>query len=246
MLKEIKNKPKGFTLMEVMVATVLMALMGILLMTSLNTSVNAKENVEHISQRFQDVRQAMSRMSREISMAYLSKHVFLADPIVVTQFKGYKDRLYFSAFGHSVHQKDAKESDEQVIGFYLAPDKNGQMSLMRRMQANLNLDVETGGRAQVLCPNVTKLSFSYFDDKLNKWDEQWIADPTNNQASAPLPKPTSTPGEEKDTEAKPTSSQKSWRLPSFVKISMTAEMGNGEEMTWVSETQIVVQDPLDL
>lgn len=244
MLRKIKFKPKGFTLMEVMVATVLMALMGILLMTSINTSVNAKDSVEHISQRFQDVRQAMSRMSREISMAYLSKHVFLADPVVVTQFKGYKDRLFFSAFGYSVHQKDAKESDQQVIGFYLAPDKNGQMSLMRRVQANLNLDVESGGRAQVLCPNVTKLSFSYFDDKLNKWDEQWIADPTNNQASAP-PAPT-TPGQEKDPEAKPKSSQKSWRLPSFVKISMTADMGNGEEMTWVSETQIVVQDPLDL
>ena len=107
----------------------------------------------------------MSRMSREISMAYLSKHVFLADPIVVTQFKGYKDRLYFSAFGHSVHQKDAIESDEQVLGFYLATDKNGHKSLMRRMHPNLNLDVEKGGRAQVLCPNVIKLAFSYLTKK---------------------------------------------------------------------------------
>jgi len=235
----------GFTLMEVMVATVLMALMGILLMTSLNTSVNAKENVEHISQRFQDVRQAMARMSREISMAYLSKHVYLADPVVVTQFKGYKDRLFFSAFGHSVHQKDAKESDQQVIGFYLATDKHGQQSLMRRVLANLNLDVESGGRAQVLCPNVSKLVFSYFDNKLNKWDEQWIADPTNNKASAPAPTPKT--DEAKDPEAKaPADSAKSWRLPSFVKISMTVDMGDGNEMTWVSETEIVVQDPLDL
>ena len=52
MLKKIKNKPKGFTLMEVMVATFLMAGMGILLMTSLNTSVNAKENVEHVLSAF--------------------------------------------------------------------------------------------------------------------------------------------------------------------------------------------------
>lgn len=235
----------GFTLMEVMVATVLMALMGILLMTSINTSVNAKENVEHISQRFQDVRQAMARMSREISMAYLSKHIYLPDPVVATQFKGYKDRLYFSAFGHSVHQRDAKESDEQVLGFYLAPDKHGQQSLMRRMQPNLNLDVEIGGRAQVLCSNVTKLSFQYFDNKMNKWDEQWIVDPTNERGSAPTPTPKAE--DEKEGEAKaPVNTPKSWRLPSFVKISMTVDMGEGTEMTWVSETEIVVQDPLDL
>ena len=49
---------------------------------------------------------------------------------------------------------------------------------MRSYHANLNLDVEKGGVAQVLCPNVTKLEFSYYDSRYKKWEESWVADPT--------------------------------------------------------------------
>lgn len=232
----------GFTLIEVMVATILMALMGLLLMTSLNTSVKAKDNVEHISQRFHEVRQAISRMSHEISMAYLSKHINLTDPAYSTQFKGEKDKLFFSAFGHTVQQKDAKESDQQVLGFYLATDKNGQKSLMRRIYPHLNLDVTKDGRAQVLCPNVSKLEFSYFDSRFEKWQESWSSDPSAmillGQNSGNVDK--GKPGQQQDNAPKP------WQLPGFVKISMTVEMSDGNTMTWISETEIPVQDPLEL
>ncbi len=231
----------GFSLIEVMVATVLMALMGALLMTSINSSVKAKDSVEHISSRYHEARQAMSRMSREISMAYLSKHMNASEPTFTTQFKGEKDSLYFSAFGHVVRQKDAKESDQQVLGFYLATDKNNQQSLMRRMQANLNLDVTKGGRAQVLCPNVTKLEFSYFDSRYEKWQDSWISDPASGDTIA---MPNSKPEDGKKELA--TNAPQPWRLPGFVKISMTVQMDEAETMTWVSETEIPVQDPLDL
>ncbi len=166
----------GFTLIEIMMASLLLGLMGVLLVTSINSSIKARDVVEEISGRDQMVRQAMSRMAREISMAYLSKHMNSGDPSYVTQFKGKKDQLFFSAFGHVVHQRDAKQSDKQVLRFYLVADKNGQKSLMRRMRANLNLDVEKGGIAQVLCPNVTKLEFSYYDTQMNKWEESWTVD----------------------------------------------------------------------
>ena len=113
-----KNFP-GFTLIEVMVATVLLGMMGVLLMYSLNSSITAKDTVDEISLRYQMVRQALARMSREISMAYLSKNIALSEPSFVTQqFKGSQHRLFFSAFGNIVHQRDAKQSDQQVIGYY--------------------------------------------------------------------------------------------------------------------------------
>src|SRR5688572_5772506 len=117
-----RKSAHGFSLIEVMVATVLMGMMGALLMVSINSSVNAKEAVEEISGRYHLVRQAMSRMAREISMAYLSKNINITEPAFVTQFKGNKDSLYFSAFGNVVRQKDSKQSDQQVIGFYLGTD----------------------------------------------------------------------------------------------------------------------------
>lgn len=231
----------GFTLVEVLVATFLMGLMGALLMTAMNSSIKAKDTVEEVSGRYHLVRQAMSRMAREISMAYLSKHMNFGDPAYMTQFKGRKDSLYFSAFGNVVHQKDAKESDQQVIGFYLATDKNGQQSLMRRAQPNLNLNVEKGGLAQVLCPKVSKLEFMYFDNRYKKWDESWVADPTLFAAQGHIEEQQKTEGE-RETGPVP----KPWRLPSFVKIIMTVEMQEGYLMTWVTETEIPIQEPLDL
>lgn len=225
---------RGFSLIEIMVAMVLMGMMGALLMTSINSSVAAKDKVEEISERNQMVRQALIRMSREISMAYLSKHVNLIDPAYITQFKGKKDTLYFSAFGNVVRQKDAKQSDQQVLGYYLDDDKDGKKVLMRKFHPNLNLDVEKGGRAQVLCPGVSKLEFSYYDEDLNKWDEEWIADPSGLVAMGTL-------GGQEDRGP----SQKQWSLPSFVKISLTADMGDGVEMVWVSQTQIPLKDPID-
>jgi general secretion pathway protein J len=240
-MSNLKNL-RGFSLIEVMVAVVLMGMMGSLLMTSINSSLKAKDTVEEISGRYQVVRQAMSRMAREISMAYLSKHINVTEPAYVTQFKGKSESLYFSAFGNVVRQKDAKQSDQQVLGYYLAQDKSGQQSLMRRNHPNLNLDVLKEGRAQVLCPKVSKLVFSYYDDRFDRWEESWSADPLQMAAQGRLE------GQDKAEEKGSGSGSlpKPWRLPRFVKISMTVEMAEGVEMTWISEAEIPIQEPLDL
>lgn len=235
---------RGFSLIEVMVATVLMGMMGALLMTSINSSIKAKDTVEDVSSRYKVVRQAMARMAREISMAYLSKHINVAEPAFITQFKGKSDSLYFSAFGNVVRQKDAKQTDQQVLGYYLAPDKQGQQALMRRHHANLNLDVEKGGRAQVLCPKVNKLVFSYYDDRYERWEEGWFADPL---AMAAQDKLVGRDNKENPEEKSNSGSlPKPWRLPRFVKISMTVEMSDGVEQTWISEAEIPLQEPLEL
>lgn len=242
MMTSQKKIWRGFSLIEVMVAMVLLALMGLLLMQSLNSSVRAKDEAENISGRFQEARQAMARMSRDISMAYLSKNMYSLEPNYITQFKGRKNSLFFSAFGHVVRQKDAKESDQQVLGFYLAEDKKGQQSLMRREHPNLNLDVEQGGKSQVLCSNVSKLEFSYYDDRLNKWEETWIADPSASQGQAPATNKAALGKEGEEQKETP----KIWRLPAAVKITMSVVMEEGHEMNWVSEVGIPVQEPLDL
>lgn len=239
-----KTLVRGFTLIEVMIAVVLVAMMSLMIFASMNSSLRAKDDVEHVSQRFQDARQAMSRMAREISMAYLSKHMSFNEPPYITQFKGSKNSLFFSAFGNVVYQKDARQSDEQVLGFYLAPDKEGRQSLMRRYHPNLNKDVEKGGRSQVLCADVVALEFSYFDDRLQKWEDSWVADPSISPGVAHQ---FNAQGDKKDEQDKnPDNVPKPWRLPSIVKITMTVLMEEGHEMKWVSEAEIPVQVPLEL
>jgi general secretion pathway protein J len=228
----------GFSLIEVMVATLLMGMMGVLLMTSLRSSADAKDNIEATSGRYQLVRQAMSRMAREISMAFLSRDINKNEAVVITQFKGSKEQLFFSAFGNVIMQKDAAQSDQQVLGYFIAKDKTGKQSLMRSHVANLNLDVEKGGKPQVLVPDVIKIEFSYYDEKFDRWEEKWISDPSDiaKQDPASIMNEGVRRGDE----------PKLWKLPAFVKVSLTVKMAENDEMTWVTQTKIPMQQPLNL
>ena len=223
------KKIKAFSLIEIMVASFLMAMMGVILMTSLNSSITAKDNVENISTNFHLARQAVLRMSKEISMAYLSKNVNNVDPSYLAQFKGYKDRLYFSAFGNVVRQKDAKESDQQVVGYYIGNNKKGEQVLLRAHQANLNLDVEKVSSPQILCPNVKKIEFAYFDNRTQKWEDSWLSDPKSML-----------------TNDRNTTDPKMLVLPAKVKITMVVQISEGNEIVWVSESEIFMNEPLDL
>lgn len=225
---------KGFTLIEVLIATLLMMMMGSILLTSLTTSANAKDEVEKISLRYQMIRKALTRMSREIGLAYMSKHINKSDPVFYTQFHGYNDRLYFSAFGNNQKKRDEVVSDEQVLGFFLGTDKEGKKSLMRKSADNLNTDVEKGGRVQLLLPDVSSIAFSYYNQRLEKWEERWFADPVHK------PEDLEEKGQAKNEELQ------SWKLPAFVKVKITAPLKAGEEITWQTEAELLMQTPLDL
>lgn len=234
---------RGFSLLEVMVASTLLAMMGMMLYSSINSSLLSKDIVEEISKRNQMIDQALARMSRDISMAYLSKNFNKQDPVYITQFKGYLDKLYFSAFGNIVYQKDQRQSDQQVLGYFIDTDKQGRQSLMRRQKANLNLDVEKSeGRAQVLLPDVTKLEFRYYDDVNDKWEERWLADPSNKGFGGGFGQEAS----EDVTKAIGLNRPKIWRLPKIVKITLTVKMPEGEEVTRITATEIFMEQPLDL
>lgn len=235
----VKKRLHGFSLIEIMVATFLMAMLGLLMMNSLRSSVNAKESIEGIATRYHLARLAMSRMSKEISMAYLSRNIDPIDPVFVTQFVGTKNSLYFSAFGNVVTQKDAVQSEQQVLGFFLQDDKNGGTSLMRSHHPNLNLDVTKDGRAEVLCSKVTKLEFQYYDDKFQRWDSQWTSDPKEVGKNSNV-------NEEAMQTARRADGHKLLRLPAMVKIVLTVKMSDSEEMTWTSATKIPMQQPMNL
>lgn len=225
------SKLYAFSLIEIMIASLLLAMMGVIIMTSMNSSLKAKDNIELTSKNFHLARQAVNRMGKEISMAYLSKNLNPTDPSYITQFKGYKDKLYFSAFGNVVRQKGAKESDQQVLGYFMANDKNNQQSLMRAYQPNLNNDVEKINTYQVLCPNIKKIEFSYFDNRTEKWDESWLSDAKSLQTGANM---------------NSMMSNKILVLPSKVKISLTTEISSGNEMVFITEVEIPMTTPLDL
>jgi len=73
---------RGFSLMEVMVAATVTAMMGGLAWASMHTALEAKTVVEQEAERYRQIRAGLTRIAREVSMAYLSAHY---------DFKKYRD-----------------------------------------------------------------------------------------------------------------------------------------------------------
>ena len=86
---------RGFSLVEVLVSVVILAFMGMLIYESLSQASAAKEENEAALDRYQAVRVALSRVARDLSMAFLSKH---KDPQLGTDkfrtiFRGDRDKM---------------------------------------------------------------------------------------------------------------------------------------------------------
>ena len=210
---------RGFSMLEILIAVGLMGIMGALMVTSLSSSMDVKEAVEETSDQYHLIRQSMSRMVREISLAYLSSHRNALEPKVNIQFRGESSQLDFVAMGHVVRKMNAKQSDQQEIAYFLGEDdRTGKQALMRRHQPNPDLEFEEGGRVQTLCPRVTDLIFSYWDNVTEDWKEEW------------------------DTEESATLN----RLPDRVRIEMKVLMEDGTEQQFMTQSKILMTKPLRL
>lgn len=209
----------GFSLIEIVVAAALMAMMGATLMETLNSSITVKERVDTISTRYHLVRQALSRMSHEISMAYISTQVNPEYAVVITAFKGDKDKLSFDAFGGVVRAQNAIESDQREITYFLDRDKKtDQLSLMRKEKPNPTREIGNLGVTEVLCPDIVKITFRYWNDKDRNWDASWSV---TAQSQNPF-------------------------LPSRVQIELVAKMQNEAEQKFVTETAIWLVQPVSI
>ncbi len=212
-------KTSGFSLIEVMVAAGLVALVGAGLLVSTSSSIDAKKHVEEISDRYHIIRQALSRMNRELSQAYISAHRNPNTVIVNTQFLGEKNKVSFVAFGGIARKKDVPASDQREISYFLDDDeKTGKKALMRRERINPGNPIGVEGKAQVLCPDVDQLEFAYWSDPDAAWQDDWKTEGGFSKAT----------------------------LPVRVRIKMRAKTGPDKEESFLTQASIWLKAPISI
>ena len=136
---------RGFTLLEVMIAVGVLALIGTLTYKSFDGAYDLKQRVEKAEDRDQTVRAALDRIAREVSMTFLSEHYdhkrFRERPTIFKgENSGDRDTLMFTAFAHDRLYRDAKESDQALIEYKIDsdPDRPGKfLKLKVRRVANV-------------------------------------------------------------------------------------------------------------
>jgi general secretion pathway protein J len=223
------RRARGFTLVEVMVAVSILAIVTTLTWGSFKGTFRTKSQVEAASGRYRTVRLALERMSREISMAYLSQNDDPSLPEKRTRFVSKRhadiDELTFSYFGHQRLYQDANECDTALIQYYSARDRNDsrKTNLMRRETRRLSNEKpsDAAGEADIVCDDVVRLQIDYWDalPAKKQWVEEWNTTTADGSPD---------------------------RLPSKVRITLTVRDERGQEVPFQTEARLTMKEPLNL
>jgi general secretion pathway protein J len=220
------RRESGFTLIEVLVAVAILAMVMTLVWGSFNGTFKTKQQVEAQAGRYRTVRIALERLAREVSQAFLSQNEDTSQPERRTLFVGKRkfdiDELRFSYFGHQRLYQDANECDTAQVSYYAGRDpRTNRPNLVRRETRRLTyLKLEEqAGEADIVCDDVVRLQLDYYDSRDKIWREEWVTNAADGQPD---------------------------RLPSRVKITLTVRDERGQEVPFTTEARISMQEPLNL
>ena len=185
---------RGFTLIEVVIAVAITAIMGGVIAVAFNTGFTAKETVERDVEYYRGLRNALNRMVHEIDEAFVTDRYDLAryrdQNDRPTNFIGRKDRLLFTSMAHQRLYTDAKESDQMVVEYSLksstAPKAHGRMDLMRRENPVIDGPMEKGGTEDVLFEGAKQLQFAYWDSDKKDWVDEWDTRRVEKKSTLPV------------------------------------------------------------
>jgi general secretion pathway protein J len=216
----MSSPARGFSLVELMVAVGITAAMGAMTVGAFAQVDRASQVARAQGERYAAARLALTRLSREVSMAFLSdnfdRNRFRNER--VTLFVGREDELLFTTMAHQRLYQDARESDQAVVAYVVEadPDHPGERALFRRAKARLDDEPDRGGREDLVADHVTSLRIGYWDPRRKDWVREWTT------------RSTETANE----------------LPSRVRFELEMKLADGRTERFVTETRIAIRKPL--
>jgi len=219
-------RARGFTLIEVMVAVSILAIVTVLTWASFKQTFATKSAIEAQAGRYRTVRLALERMAHELSMVYVSQDEDTSQPERRTRLVGKHhndiDEVLFSYFGHQRLYQDANEADTALVYYYAGRDRDDsrKQNLMRRETRRLSylkID-EQPGEADIVCDDVVKLKLDYWDQRDKVWRDEWVTTALDGQPD---------------------------RLPTKIRITLTVHDERGKEVPFQTEVRVAMQEPLN-
>ena len=177
------RRARGLTLIEVLVAMVIIAIVSTLLYTGFVQTAHNKQRIESELDRYHEILSGLDRIVRELSMAYVSAHINpnpalqMINTCFVGTDSGKGARIDFTSFSHVRLYRDAHESDQNELSYYIDQDPHNpnDSALVRREQRRIDEDPRQGGQVEVLIENVKGFELGYFETLTGEWLSSWDA-----------------------------------------------------------------------
>lgn len=220
-----KAAQAGFTLIELMVAITIVAMMMTIAWGTTQQTIRAKKHYEKVQERYREVRVAMNKIVRDLSMAYISTNedqtlmdrrtFFISEPT------GDVDSVRFTTFAHQRLYQDANETDQTIVAYYSGPDpdERRQTNLYRRESRRLaNEKWDTiPGEADILFAGIEKFELEFWDVQDQEWEDSWNTVSADGKAN---------------------------KVPDRVKIRLTFLDERGKEVTFTTQSRIHLQETI--
>ena len=214
---------RGFTLIEVLIAVGITAVIGAMALGAFSRSAAARQSVEEQDERVSGARSALGRMARDVSSAFLSDHFdrqrFRDRPTV---FKGRdggdRDSLLFATMAHGRAVRDARESDQSVVEYFVDsdPEVPGEQALFRREKLRIDDEPDRGGVKSLLLHHVVAFDVEYWDWQKQEWVRDWSTAPGDRTL-----------------------------LPPRVKMRLALRMPDGKDRVFQTQARVAIIRPLD-
>jgi len=169
-----KNIPRcsGFTLIEVVISSALMAIIIVCAYLCLNAGLASQKVIEPRVEIFQNARVALAILASDLRSAcpFPKDFEFLGTQRTIGDSEA--DNLDFAT--HNYTPKRPHEGDFCEISYYLNPDpESGRLTLWRRRNPRIATDPLKGGRREEIATGLVGAKFEYFDglDWYDSWGE---------------------------------------------------------------------------
>ena len=116
---------RGLTLIEIIVALAIMAMIGAISAGTLSSSIDVLDGMEEAEGSTRTARIAMRRITKALELAYLTPNrsaVNTYQTVFVGKDDGDEDQLWFASLSHQRKIRDSRECDQTEITLFTDDD----------------------------------------------------------------------------------------------------------------------------
>lgn len=198
-----RKSQSGFTLLEILIVTLLLTFLAIATFSSIRRILHDKETIDQESEGVQEARSVFNVMERDISAAYLEHYEDLGwnptpksddpnappppvgqKPLPVTIFQGKASEIFLSARSHQRMSENSPENDFHFVTYQM----NGEKLVRAESERATSLkDRESPDRFKtfVLLDHVKSLKLGYWDRRNERWEDAWDTERAETQDTLP-------------------------------------------------------------
>jgi len=183
-----QKSEKGFTLMEILVATAILAIVVTTVLASFNSVFSTTEVLDESAEIYEMAKSCLKRMALDLKSIHVTRRPLYKPPeldqppdpyrlvasVQDTGGMGFAQNLRFTSRAHVALEQSARAGIAEII-YYVQPREDGLLTLKRADNLYPYPAFEEKGSDAVLCKYVKSLSFKFYDQEGNELDV-WDSD----------------------------------------------------------------------